>query len=414
LLIEVKPRIEAVATCHVCGAQAQANEVLWQGIHICACFKCAQCAETFIEDLPVGQALFTPYRIDSTGQLIGDESAKAWFGKPLQDSLENTVVEESLGFKVETRRQVEHAIVLNCIDFLYGHSLLKLLNAEAYAGNHGKGLIVIVPPFLRWLVPEYAAEIWEVNIPLSKAQSHIPGFHQHVTAALAKFKSVHVSPAYSHPKEFDITHFTSVRRHDFAREDYRITFVWREDRLWLGLGFVSRALRRLGLNAVRVRLQHRKILKLFSALRGHYPKARFTVAGLGRSAAFPDWIADLRTVKFDTATERALCRAYSESRIVIGVHGSNMLLPSAHAGMSIDLMPTERWSNIAQDILYHHGDDGGDQRVAAFRHRYVPIDTSPRTVEQIVISMCRSLAEATEAFTGIPKHRPVQTGVERG
>lgn len=398
--IEVKPRIQAAAACHVCAAEVSAHEVLWQGIHVCARYRCRQCGQEFVEDLPVGQAIFTPYRVTGDGLLFGDDSAKQWFGVPLRDSLENPSHGESIGFKVEIRRTVAHVVVLNCIDYLYGHCLLKLLNAEAHVGDDARGLVIIVPSFLRWMVPKYAAEVWEVDIALSRAQSFFPNLHERISTELGRFDSVHVSPARSHTREFNITSFTAVPRHDFTLTDYRITFVWRADRLWIGEGLAARGFRRMGMEALLLRHQHRKVSRLFYGLRKSLPKARITVAGLGRGPRFPSWIDDLRTTKFDVETETNTCRVYSESRIVIGVHGSNMLLPSAHAGMTIDLMPTERWSHIAQDILYHQQDFAGDQRVAAFRYRYVPVDVPPRTVETMVVSMCRSFAAATDAFRG--------------
>lgn len=36
----------------------------------------------------------------------------------------------------------------------------------------------------------------------------------------------------------------------------------------------------------------------------------------------------------------------------MGVHGSNMLLPSAHARATLVLMPRKRWGNFIQDILF--------------------------------------------------------------
>ena len=375
-----------------------ANEVLWQGIHICGRYTCGQCGEAFVEDLPVGQALFTPYRVDSKGQLTGDDSAKSWFGNPLRDSLHRPAATDSIGFTVEIRRKVRHAIVLNCIDFLYGHCLLKLLNAEAHAGDRTKGLIVIVPRFLRWMIPEYVAEIWEVDLPLGRARSYFPQLHRCIVSELARFECVQISPAHSHPAEFNIVNFTTVPRHDFKLDNYRITFVWRDDRLWAGTGLLTRGLRKLGVHALLLRRQQRKVLELFSALKEFFPEARFTVIGSGRDSGFPDWIDDMRTRKFDSAIELKFCRAYAESRIVIGIHGSNMLLPSAHAGMSIDLMPAERWPNIGQDILYHQSDFGGDHRIAAFRHRYVPVEASPRIVQEMVVSMCRDFATTFEAF----------------
>jgi len=33
-----------------------------------------------------------------------------------------------------------------------------------------------------------------------------------------------------------------------------------------------------------------------------------------------------------------------------------MLLPSAHAGMTVSLMPSKRWGNFAEDILFTEKD----------------------------------------------------------
>jgi hypothetical protein len=400
LPIEIRPRLEVDVRCHVCDAQVRAREVLWQGIHVCARYRCSGCGQEFVEDLPIGQAIFTPYRIAADGLLIGDDSAKEWFGAPLRDSLQSPSHDTPIGFKVEIRRPVKQIIVLNCIDFLYGHCLLKLLNAQAHQGDAGPGLVVLVPSFLRWMVPEHVAEVWEVDIPLAMAKRYFPALHQRIAAECERFESVHVSLARSHPADFNITSFTGVPRHDFALPDYRITFIWRADRPWIGNGLVVRVLRKLGMRALFLGHQRRKVCKLFSRLKRTFPKARFTVAGLGREVDFPSWIDDHRSTRFDADTERGACRVYSESRIVIGVHGSNMLLPSAHTGMAIDLMPDERWSNIAQDILYHQQDFAGDQRVAAFRFRYVPIEAPLPAMEKMIVSMIRSFAEITEAFSG--------------
>jgi hypothetical protein len=109
----------------------------------------------------------------------------------------------------------------------------------------------------------------------------------------------------------------------------------------------------------------------------------FVVAGLGKTIDFPEWISDLRVEKFDEANERELCKIYGQTDVIIGVHGSNMLLPSGHANMVLDLMPKNRWSNFAQDILYQED----DCRMASYRYRYIPIETSINTIAHIVDSM---------------------------
>jgi hypothetical protein len=118
-------------------------------------------------------------------------------------------------------------------------------------------------------------------------------------------------------------------------------------------------------------------------IRSLNPQVSFSVAGLGTQTQFPSWIKDARVKKFDADSERQMCQLYSESRLVIGVHGSNMLLPSAHAGLSLDLMPNDRWGNFAQDFLYQEA----DARIASFRYRYLPLMTNLPVLASIVIKM---------------------------
>ncbi len=53
--------------------------------------------------------------------------------------------------------------------------------------------------------------------------------------------------------------------------------------------------------------------------------------------------------------------------LVIGVHGSNMLLPTAHAGSLVELIGPERWGNFTQDVLFR---EAGDCRETFFRYRF--------------------------------------------
>jgi hypothetical protein len=67
--------------------------------------------------------------------------------------------------------------------------------------------------------------------------------------------------------------------------------------------------------------------------------------------------------------------------VVVGVHGSNMLLPSAHAGGVVELIGPGRWGNFTQDILFR---DDGDCRETFFRYRFVDEATPPTAVAQLV------------------------------
>ena len=373
-MIQIKPEIQYQSSCPYCGSVLIPGKVLWQGIHICVVSNCHHCHAEIIEDLKVGHAMYMPYQVDlRKNALFGDDESKYWFGMPLLKSLQNPRTDLDIEFKIVKFRESKKAIILNCIDFLYGHALLKLLNAESHLKNNSDfGLVLLIPTFLYWMIPKGVAEVWTVNIPLSKAQYYYPILDEKIKMECERFDSIYISVAHSHPKDFNITNFTEIDKHDFNREDFRITFIWREDRLWCRNMFWVRFAHRINFIWPLFLWQNLTVLHLFSLLRLTFPKAIFTVAGLGMATRFPSWIDDQRVNCFDEDKERQVCKIYSESRLVIGVHGSNMLLPSAHAGMTIVLMPVDRWGNFAQDVLYQEHNN----RLSSYRYRYLPLNIS--------------------------------------
>ncbi len=372
-MIQIKPIIQHKSDCPYCGTKTDPEDVLWQGIHICAVFTCPNCGANIIEDLRVGHAIFYPYKVDlKKKNFIGNGKGESWFGMPMLNSL-NSPNYDKVEFTVEIFSGSKNVIILNCIDFLYGHALLKLLNAEFHLKHNREfGLVIIIPKFLRWMVPDGVSEVWTVNIPLSKGQNYYPELDRRIKQECRRFDTIYLSPAHSHLRCFDITNFTGVEKHNFNENNFRITFVWREDRPWCRGELSLAVIRRLGLIWPLLLWQNLKICIVFSLLRRKFSRVQFTVAGLGKKTNFPAWIDDKRVERFTDELEKGLCKIYSESRLVIGVHGSNMMLPSAHAGLTIDLMPVSRWSNLAQDILYHESDN----RLASYKYRYLPIGTN--------------------------------------
>lgn len=384
-MIEIKPSLQHHSTCPYCQADLKPDRILWQGMHICVNSECLSCNKTIIENLRVGHNVTRSCQIDlEKGAVWNSRDQKSWLGEPLLQSLKNPQPEKIKIIK-EVFKECKRVIILNCIDYLYGHCLLKLLNAQRHLDYHSEyGLVVIIPKFLRWMIPEGVAEIWTVDISLPNARYYYPSFNQFISKELERFDEVYLSKAHSHPSHFDISRFTGVPKHNFEREDFRITFIWREDRLWTNflLFKISRRLS-IGMPNPALWLQNWKVRRLLGKIRDKFPSAKFAVVGMGKKTRFPAWIEDLRVDKFDEKVEKEMCQVYSSSRLVIGIHGSNMLLPSAHAGMIIDLMPPKRWANLAQDILYQES----DPRIAALRYRYVPFTTSITQLAEMVLWM---------------------------
>ena len=311
------------------------------------------------------------------------ERAREWLGVPLQKSLREPSP-KPVELTIEKKRAVfGDVVILNCIDYLYGHSLLKLLNASRHI-NAKQNLVVIVPASLKWCVPENVSEIWSVNINLKDSQEFYPDLDKKIKREIERFNTVYVSKVLAHPKDFDVLDYTKVSKGNKLPEDKRcVLFVWREDMLWNNENIFYRVARRLKIKTPFLWLQRNKIVRLFKQIKKGDKDVEFIVAGLGKTIDFPEWISDFRLEKFDEANERELCKTYAQTDLVIGVHGSNMLLPSGHANMTIDIMPMGRWGNLAQDVLYQED----DCRMATYRYRYIPIETYARTVAHIAVSM---------------------------
>ncbi len=385
-MIEIKPNIEHRSHCPYSGKVLKPVKVLWQGTHVCVVSESPDGGE-IIEELRIGHAAKSPYQIDLAKKAIfsDDKYAEVLLAKPLLNSLQNPQTEQLEIFQ-EIFKSYQRVIILNCVDYLYGHSLLKLLNAQRHLeSNPDLGLIVIVQKFLRWMVPDGVAEVWTVPISLKNGQDYYPSFAEFVEKQSQRFEEIYLSEAYSHPSRFDITKFTRVPKHSFDdREKVQITFIWREDRLLVN-SFLFRVLRKLKLLQIALAIQNWKVQQLFEKMRSKLPEAKFVVAGLGTKTKFPKWIEDGRIEKFNETTEKETCQIYSESRLVIGLHGSNMLLPSGLAGMTLDLIEN-RWGNFAQDVLYQEK----NPRLASFRYRYLPSQVSPDILANIATQMIRS------------------------
>lgn len=380
--------------CAYCGTVLKKCRFFFQGIHLCNQAQCDQCQQTVIADLPIGQAAFTPYQVHlESKQLYGDARSRNWFGEPFLYSLlhpSNRDVELEIDIK---KKNIKKVVFLNCLDYLYGHSLLKLFNLSIHLRKKEQ-VVVLCQKNLRWLVPDSVAEVWTVDIPFSRMQEFYPSLHKRVERELSRFEKVELAPAHSHPLYPNIPLHTGYQPHRFSDKKYRITFIVRDDRLWVDPIAPQRFpfLR----NLQRI-WQYLKILQLFGLLRNKFPDAQFTVAGMGEQVYWlPRWIDQQLFQQINMDIEKQLCQVYTESRVVIGVHGSNMLLPSALAGAVVDLMPPDRWGNFAQDIVYREGED---PRVTSFLRRYLPIKIMIPNLMTIISSVINDHETVLQLYT---------------
>ncbi|MDT5155879.1 MAG: hypothetical protein QOH51_236 [Acidobacteriota bacterium] len=406
-MIRLHPIPEASYVCPSCSTALEPLGWYIPGMRNLADLRCPRCAREFYGDLPSGQALYTPMLLEKQTGTVHDSFGVEWFAGWLRDSYAGRT-DAPVSFDVSERLEVGREVVLlNCLDTLYGHSLLKLLNAQHYLDSRPDlDVLVIAPPFLEWMIPDGVAQVWLTGLPLRRGTEWndwiARELHRRVESLPAA--NVYLSLAFSHPhpNDFRIERFTRVLPFPLQEWEGRlsrptVTFVWREDRLWNADERPSASVKSRLMNKSRLmrspkspaERQCLRVLAFADALRRDWPALDFAVAGIGEPGGLPVWMSDLRRTAPDARTERAWCERYAASHVVVGMHGSNMLLPSAHAGASIELLGPERWGNFLQDILFRPE----DCRELFFRHRFVPPETTHEELARLTSSILRGLPD---------------------
>jgi hypothetical protein len=365
------------------------------GMFMLADLVCPLCTRRFFGDLPASVGLYYPSLIE---QESGEVHAvgPTWFSQ-LQSLAYNNFRRQPPAqppaFKEKLYRTLRKPVILNCLDCYYGHSLLKLLNAQYYLDHHPDfDLVLLIQPFLRW----HESVDQEIKRRLVDCQ------RAELSIAL---------PVPS-PRDYDVARFSRVsprwRQGESSESRVKasapqIAFIWRDERLWAGAAMGDRTrFHRLGTRIWRRLVsqrheQQRRVVALASALRKDLPQLQFCVAGYGRPGGLPSWIEEQRHLRPDEAVERAWCRLYASCDVVVGVHGSNMLLPSAHAGAVVEFVPVDRWGNLGQDILVDVPFDIEAQD-ALVRYRFLPLETSPCRARQTILHLLETVPFAALQF----------------
>lgn len=394
-MIQIKPSLikHDNTICENCNSKNITINLIWQGIHICREMKCKECHHHIVNTLPIGHDTYFPSKIDMNKKRIeGNPKVYKWLSEPLMNSLIDPSEDEKINIDYRQKRKFGKIIIVNCIDYLYGHSLLKLLNAERENKNKNTdtGIVVLIQKPFEWMVPDFVDEIWTVNIPFNKARSYYKHINDSIAKQIENYSEVYLSNSYSHPNSFDMKNFIKLENENEKNRKKRITFIWREDRIWNSNFYISKIIQKYPSTkkwfTPYIYIQKNKIVKMFKILNKNIGEEYiFTIVGLGDKTTFPSWIEDERTMKFDEKAEYKISEIYERSEVVIGVHGSNMLIPSALANMTINIMPTDRWGNFSQDILYQEK----NARVASYKTRYIPIETSVKTISHIIVQQIK-------------------------
>ncbi|MEJ0032580.1 MAG: hypothetical protein WDO15_20470 [Bacteroidota bacterium] len=236
-----------------------------------------------------------------------------------------------------------------------------------------------------------------VDLSLGELACEHPSLTNFIKNEFKRFDKIWLSKAWSHPDftQIDVKSMTGIspfNLENYSKEQPTVTFVLREDRWWYR-SKVEYWLYRIGRRFKNLKSfcydlvtsqQEKLAIETMKAIRQRIPNARFFVTGLGKNNGFGRLAMDSRSLQVSEDKELEWCRIYAHSHLVIGFHGSNMLLPTAFAAGCIEVLPDDRLGNFLQDISVRYSD-----RRQSFFYRFVDQFAKPSGVAAKAVSMIK-------------------------
>ena len=333
------------------------KEVRFHGHHV------SITSGSHIEAFPSGHFLANPVEITSNGEVINDNPRfRNWLSQPFVDTV---LSKEGYNAAYEVVQlsdsRSSNLIVLNCLDACYGHAMYKLFNAARYEKLDWK-VVVIIHSNFQHFVPEYVDEIWLVKTSFFNQDNKLNGFHEFVKNQLNNYQQIELveTDMALNLGDVDLTAFTKVQPFDFQRfaegEPYQITLLLREDRMWLSSKidqWLYLVWKKTAFDSLKKYLQ-RKERSNYKRLISHVNQSiqvKWTAIGIGKGLRYS--FLDDQRMDYDSFTqnEQNWCEHYASSHLCIGVHGSNMLIPSYLSGAFVSLIPEFKIPNYSEDFL---------------------------------------------------------------
>ena len=396
-MIEIYPKLGiANGLCPCCKGSNQSTSALYfQGMHVLGKYTCQACNLKYFTGLPSGHIAHFPvsFSSDSRYQLF-DQKKAAWLADPLIHSMKDKLGAEG-AFQIFNKSSGEELLLVNCLDSCFGHVFTKVWNVyKEKDRSSSRNIAVLIPEQCRWLLSKIEVEIWSVDVPLKSLSEGVVGLDAWVKNQFHRFKMVLLHPVFVHldHQQMDFERILGEKPFDLAQFDQavpQITFVWREDRFWLAnrqLNWLYMFSRKFKLekifNPIFLWRQKTLLNRLVKIINKSFSEVNFVVTGLGKSTDFLDRIKDERVTSINFEIEKRWNSIFRKSQVVVAVHGSHMLVPSALAAGFVEILPKHKMDHLTEDICRTH-----TGRLGLFLGRIVDESTGPALVALHISSM---------------------------
>ncbi len=391
-MLAFKPLHTPASVCPQCqGTNAGFENYDFYGQHILSKGACTHCGVEYVHNWPVAHGALFPITFTNNGIAQYPAKSAVWMAQPLISSYKSGQEGPGMVSRIQ-RRAIQEGLLINCLDPCYGHIIWKLLNTWSFRDLPlHQGLVVVIPENCTWMVPDFVAEVWQVQTPLSKLHHRVPGLNEMIANTFQG--RLQIPPQSSQPDHaaIDLLQYFKTDKFpllEFNKMPLKITFIWREDRLWIPdfmqpiWYFFTKFKWTLGLKLLAF-IQKYRFERLATKLKRIFPDVDIAVVGLGLTGKFRG-VEDLRTASPNEATEYRWCKRYAHSQLVVGVHGSSMLIPTALAAGFIALIPNFKIPFLGEDILLNH-----PPRYQTYLGRHLSQGRTPSQVARHIKSMCQ-------------------------
>ncbi len=403
-LIALSPKPDVTVYCSNCKVEIESQDFFITGIHNVVYAKCPSCNKSYYKQMPVNAGLFYPGIIEEhSGLRTDDLPYDNWYLKGYVEAFLDRK-DDKVALIVEKNRPLlrKKTAILNCIDHCYGHCLFELFNASWYLQQDDIDLVILVQKNLRWLVPDGAAQVWVADISFGNAHHWYNDLAVQVKQLTNDIPDLYMCRSFVQTDDLDysIEDYSGVK--PFPLEEWNrrlekptVTFVWRTDRFWRKIlpGIIdNRITRKLFsgiLNSIRNRYHLKWVLRFAYELKQQVPGLDFAIAGMDSTKDnLPSWIKDFRFEKHSDEDAIKNCERYAESHLTIGCNGSSLILPCAHAGACIDIVPGDMWAVSAGSFSFRNTSIGDTH----FRYVLLPPEITIKRLAAISVSILRDRA----------------------
>jgi hypothetical protein len=369
-------------------------------------YRCDACGFDGWADLPFNLGVLSPCFVDTRSGGVSRPSGPEWYAALTRAAWRGRGRQPARLRRI-VHRPVRRAVLVNALGNCWGDALSTLAKLNALGPAALADVVVLTTANMAPHVSAGVGELWLVDGPHAATAFWNEELADAVRLEVSRFETCDVPTIFQLPRltQAEVAALSGIHPFDRTRWDERleagptVTFLWRDDRCWApeprrlrqvlgkwhsvrGAGRAARTLQRAHDRMAPGR-QLRRVTSLARQLRAALPKLDFAVCGQGSYGSFPDWIRDLRRPHADADANTAWCERAARSHLLIGVLGSQMMLPSGHAGGVIDLIPSGYLRNVLTDWMI----TTDDVREALFLYRPLPVSTDAASVAETAIAM---------------------------